>query len=136
MIAGTRVFKFKTLDRWAKGLLTDADLCKAAAEVLAGHYEADLGGGLCKKRVAVAGRGKSGSTRTLIAQTHRDALFFVAGRQKSDPGADFTDREIAVAKVVTKGLQRASDQQLVILVAAGSIKEICNGPEAEPSKKR
>lgn len=136
MIAGTRVFKLKTFDRWARGLLADADLCKAAAEVLAGYYEADLGGGLCKKRVAVAGRGKSGSTRTLIARIERGALFFVAGRQKSDPGADFTDREIAVAKVVTKGLQRASDQELVILIAAGSIKEICHGPEAKPSKER
>lgn len=135
MITGARVFKLRTFDRWARGLLADADLCKAAAEVLAGRYEADLGGGLCKKRVAVNGRGKSGSTRTLIAKHRAGAVFFVAGRQKSDPGSDFTDREVSVAKLVAKGLQGASEQQLAALLDAGSIKEICNDREAKPVTK-
>lgn len=29
-----RVFKTKTFARWAKGLLTDAQLCKAAKEIM------------------------------------------------------------------------------------------------------
>ncbi|WP_425330086.1 type II toxin-antitoxin system RelE/ParE family toxin [Synechococcus elongatus] len=35
-------------------------------------YEADLGGGLFKKRVARAGGGKSGGYRTLIATNQGD----------------------------------------------------------------
>jgi len=33
----------------------------------AGLYEADLGGGLLKKRIARPGQGKSGGYRTLVA---------------------------------------------------------------------
>ncbi len=53
-----RVFKLKSFSRWAKKVLADAQLCDAAREIERGHYEADLGAGLCKKRIAVAERGK------------------------------------------------------------------------------
>ena len=37
--------------RWAKKVIFDTLLCVAAREIESGHYEAGLGGGLCKKRV-------------------------------------------------------------------------------------
>lgn len=126
-----RVFKSRSFDRWARGILTDAALCAAAREVMAGHFNADLGGGVCKKRVATAGHGKSGGARTLIAKKHKGAIFFIAGRQKSDPGTDFTDKQEAAAKVVAKGLQAADDQKIKDLLADGSIKEICSDIEDE-----
>lgn len=129
MVSGKRVFKLKTLDRWARGVLSDAELCNAAAEVVSGRFEADLGGGLCKKRIASAGQGKSGSTRTLIAKQHAAALSFLAGRQKSDPGSDFSDKEVAAAKIIAKGLHSAREQKLGQLLRAGAIKEICNEPQ-------
>jgi hypothetical protein len=52
-----RVFKLKTFARWAKKILSDEQLCAAAQEILNGQYEADLGAGLCKKRIAVTGQG-------------------------------------------------------------------------------
>lgn len=120
-----RIFKVKTFARWARGVLPDEELCKAAQEVIAGQYEADLGGGVCKKRIAVAGKGKSGSTRTLIAKKHQGALFFLAGREKSDPGSDFADIQVEAAKLVAKGLQRATEPVLASLLTEGTIKEIC-----------
>jgi len=72
-----RVFKTKTFDRWAKKLLSDDILCRAAREIAQGLFEADLGGGICKKRVAIAGMGKSGGTRTLVAKQHAAAIFFL-----------------------------------------------------------
>lgn len=51
-----RVFKLKTFARWAKKILTDAQLCAAAQEIWVGQYEAALGGGVCKKRIAIPGR--------------------------------------------------------------------------------
>lgn len=84
-----RVLKVKTFARWAKNVLTDAQLCLAAKEILLGQYEADLGSGLCKKRIAKTGQGKSSSTRTLVAKEGKHCIFFIAGREKSDPGTDF-----------------------------------------------
>ena len=72
-----RVFKLKTFSRWARKLVTDEALSVAASEIEQGVFEADLGGGVCKKRVAVAGKGKSGSTRTLVAKKHGHAIFFL-----------------------------------------------------------
>jgi len=92
---------------------------------MAGQFEADLGGGVCKKRIATAGRGKSGATRTLVAKQSEHAIFFLVGRQKSDPGADFSDRDVAIARIVAKGLQAADVPKIEELKADGTIEEIC-----------
>lgn len=131
MATGKRVFKFKTFDRWAKGVLSDDDLCGAANEVEQGSFEADLGGGVCKKRVAPEGRGKSGGTRLLIAHQNPQGIFFLVGREKSEPGKDIPDKVVAAAKVVAKGAPK-SPGELKKLLEAGTIKEICNEPEDEP----
>lgn len=121
-----RVFKIKTFDRWARKVVSDALLCQAAREIEQGLFEADLGGGVCKKRVAVPGQGKSGSTRTLVAKKHNDAIFFLVGREKSQPGSDFSDKEVDAAKIIASGLQAAEAQKLDELLADGILKEICN----------
>jgi len=126
MLYEKRVFKTKTFDRWAKGVLSDDQLCAAAKEVLAGMVETDLGGGICKKRIAVKGGGKSGGTRVLIAKQNLLGLFFLAGRQKSGPGTDFTTDQIEAAKIVGRGLNRADGAHVNVLLAAGTIREICN----------
>jgi hypothetical protein len=120
------VFKLKTFGRWARKLVTDEALCLAAREIEQGIFEADLGGGVCKKRVAIAGKGKSGSTRTLVAKKHERAIFFLVGREKSEPGSDFSDKVIDAAKLVAKGLEHASAAQLAEMVDAGTIEEICH----------
>ena len=107
-------------------MIGDAALCKAAREIEQGLFEADLGGGLCKKRIALPGQGKSGSARTLVAKKHKDAVFFLAGREKSQPGSDFSDQEIEAAKIIASGLQAADVQKLNQLVVADILKEICN----------
>ena len=53
------IFKNRWFSRWAQDeSVTDAALCKAAAEIIAGQIDADLGGYLFKKRLARAGGGK------------------------------------------------------------------------------
>ena len=42
-----------------KTALTDAVLCDAVREMVTGLIDADLGGDIVKKRVALPGRGKS-----------------------------------------------------------------------------
>jgi len=47
--------------------LTDLLLCQAVQQMREGLIDADLGGDLVKKRIAVGGRGKSAGIRTLVA---------------------------------------------------------------------
>ncbi len=121
-----RVFKLKTFARWAKKFLSEEQLCAAAQEIQLGQYEADLGAGLCKKRIAVPGQGKSGATRSLVAKEGQAGLFFIAGRQKSDPGTDFSEANIAQAQLIAQALQTASAEKLASLIQDGVLKEICH----------
>ena len=124
-----RVFKTRTFDRWARKVLSDALLCQAAGEIEQGLFEADLGGGVCKKRVAIAGQGKSGATRILVAKRHKEAIFFLAGREKNEPGSDFSDKEVDATKIIASALQAADYRKLDELLGAGTLKEICNGKQ-------
>ena len=121
-----RVFKTKTFDRWAKKLLSDDILCRAAREIEQGLFEADLGGGICKKRVAIAGRGKSGGTRTLVAKQHAAAIFFLLGREKSAAGTDFSNAALEAVKLIGANLQIQPMSKLDAMKFKGSLKEICN----------
>ena len=54
--------------RWvSKTDLSIKALCNAIEEMECGLIDAKLGGGIMKKHVALPGRGKRGSTRTLVA---------------------------------------------------------------------
>ena len=80
-----RILKTRTFDRWLrKTLLSNTALLKAIAGMERGLVDADLGGNVYKKRVALPGRGKSGSTRTLIATTREDRWIFMYGFEKNE----------------------------------------------------
>lgn len=126
-----KVFKTKTFDRWVKKLISDSDLCVAASEIERGLFEADIGSGVCKKRVAIPGQGKSGSTRTLVAMLHPMAIVFLVGREKSTPGTDFSDLVVEAAKTLASALQSQSIEQLQQAAVNGELKEICNDKEKQ-----
>lgn len=71
------ILKTKSFNRWAKEVkLSDPALVQAIDEMTEGSYEANLGGSVYKKRIAVAHRGKSGGVRTILAfKTHKTAIF-------------------------------------------------------------
>jgi hypothetical protein len=72
-----RIFKTKGFARLAdKAEITDAELRAAAGEVNRGEYEADLGGGVFKKRIARSGAGKSGGYRAILFFRKDDRLFY------------------------------------------------------------
>lgn len=55
-----RIFKTRYFQRWMrKTELTDDALCTAVCEMTKGLIDADLGGGVVKKRVGLAGRGET-----------------------------------------------------------------------------
>ena len=54
------IYQTRWFDRWArKQGLTTPSLCAAAREMMAGFYDADLGGGLVKKTDCTAGAGEA-----------------------------------------------------------------------------
>lgn len=63
-----RVFTTRTFTRsMKKAGLTDEALCAAVEEMSQGLVDADLGGDVLKKRVALPGQGKRGGARTIVA---------------------------------------------------------------------
>ena len=63
-----RIFKDRLFNKWAyKEGVTDKVLRVAVTEMEEGLIDADLGGHVYKKRVALHGRGKRGGARTLLA---------------------------------------------------------------------
>jgi len=95
-----KIYKTHWFDRWAKkhGLSTQA-LCEAVREMKDGLYEADLGGGLLKKRIARQGQGKSGGFRTLIATNKGSRWIFVFGFSKNARSNIDKDEELALKKL-------------------------------------
>jgi hypothetical protein len=61
------VYKTKAFSKFArKADLASAELLQAAKAVASGQWDADLGGGVFKQRIARDGGGKSGGFRTII----------------------------------------------------------------------
>ena len=94
------IYKTRWFDRWArKQSLSTRSLCEAVREMAAGLYEADLGGGLFKKRIARQGHGKRGGFRTLVATNKANRWFFVFGFPKNERSNIDKDEEDALKEL-------------------------------------
>lgn len=121
-----RVFKTRHFSRWMrKTELTDSALCSAVAEMAQGLIDADLGGGVVKKRVGLAGRGKRGGARTLVATNKGNRWFFVFGFENNDRaniGAD----ELEALQDLAHDLLARTGPQLDLAVNKQTLEEICH----------
>jgi hypothetical protein len=121
-----RVFKTRHFSRWIrKTELTDAALCKAVAEMEQGLIDADLGGGVVKKRVALPGRGKSGGARTLVATNRGDRWFFVFGFEKNERD-NISARELQALQAIAADLLKLAASDLAAQIGTGALQEICH----------
>lgn len=121
-----RTFKTRHFSRWMrKTELTDAALCKAVAEMAQGLIDADLGGGVVKKRIGLAGRGKQGGARTLVATNQGTRWFFIFGFEKNER-ANITHDELEALQELAGGLLACTGQALDAATADGSLQEICH----------
>jgi hypothetical protein len=111
-------------DRWAgKAGVTDAALLKAVADIERGLIDADLGSHLLKQRVALPGRGKSGSTRTLLATRFAGTLYFLFGFEKSDRD-NITQRELGIYQGLASNLVALSNDQIQAALKANELIEV------------
>ena len=121
-----RVFKTRNFSHWMrKTELTDAALCEAVVEISQGLIDGDLGGGVVKKRVGLAGRGKRGGARTLVATNKGSRWFFVYGFEKNDR-ANIAHDELDALQAIAAQLLAITGQQLDRAVEDGSLQEICH----------
>jgi len=121
-----RVFKTRHFSRWMrKTELTDSSLCLAVVEMIQGLIDADLGGGVIKKRVGLAGRGKRGGARTLVATNRGNRWFFLFGFEKNDR-ANISAEEKEALQSIARDLLARTTKELDAQVDDGTLQEICN----------
>lgn len=124
------VYKTRWFDRWArKEGLAASSLCAAVNEMMQGLVDADLGGGLVKKRIGRAGQGKSGGYRTLVATNKGDRWMFVFVFPKSERSNIDKDEAEALKKLSTH-LLSMTPQAINTAKVAGELIEVnCNAKD-------
>ena len=119
------VYKTKSFSKWAVNAgLHDFELRQAADEVISGLVDANLGGGIYKKRVALPGnRGKRAGGRTLIAFSRGKHLFYLYGFEKSEK-SNVSQKELRALKKAAGVWLSFNAADLVKAIKAGFIVEI------------
>ncbi len=121
-----RIFTNKAFSKWAvKEKLDKSSLLAAVEEMAQGLVDADLGGHVFKKRVAVGGRGKRGGLRTLLVYRVGDRAFFVHGFAKNVQ-ANISDKELKGLKHLATELLSYSNSELNEAVKNGALIEVGN----------
>lgn len=120
-------YKTRTFARWMKREgLTDRDLRVALAEMRNGLIDARLGGGLVKKRIARAGRGKSGGYRVLVASNFGERWVFMFGFAKNERD-NIDDDELKLIKRLAAAWLGLSESDVRKALTAGELLEIQHG---------
>jgi len=118
------VYKTKDFSRFArKAALRNVALVEAAEAVAVGRWDADLGGGVFKQRIARDGRGKSGGFRTIVLFKFGGHSFFVHGFAKNEK-ANVTPKELKALKALAGVLLGLDAAALAKASAAGEIAEV------------
>lgn len=118
------VYKTRWFDRWAnKQGLTLTSLCAAVREMTEGLYDADLGNGLLKKRIARPGQGKRSGFRTLVATNKGNRWIFLFGFPKNERSNIDKDEEVAL-KLLAAHLLSLTAQALDQVQRAGELMEV------------
>ena len=119
-----RAFKTRHFQRWMRKTgLTDSLLLEAVNEMAVGLIDADLGGGVVKKRIALPGRGKRGGARTLVATNKDDRWFFVFGFEKNERDS-ISKEELEALQDLASSLLGLTASQLEAAIPDGTKQEI------------
>jgi len=118
------IFRTRWFDRWARREgLAASSLCAAVKEMTSGLFDADLGGGLFKKRIGRPGRGKSGGYRTLVATNRGNRWVFVYGFPKNERSNIDKDEEEALKKLA-RHLLSLTTEDVTKATQAGELIEV------------
>lgn len=121
MFRTSQVFVTKTFARWMrKSQVTDLDILGATQEMLQGLIDANLGGHLVKKRVALRGRGKSAGARTIVATKFEQRWIFLFGFEKNER-SNIDANELKVLQELAASLLDLDQQAIASAVSAGQL---------------
>jgi hypothetical protein len=125
------VYLTKEFARFArKDRLSVKALLKAARDVAEGKFDADLGGGVFKQRVARGGGGKSGGFRTILFFKAGRHTFFAYGFAKSER-ANVSAKELKALKALAEELFAYSPTQIAAAEKAGELIELVDDDDEE-----
>jgi hypothetical protein len=106
----------KHFSKWAaKRKIPKRELANALAELVAGNFEANLGGNLYKKRIHFEGQGKSGGGRTILCYRKDDRAIFVHGFAKNEK-SNLSKKELVAFKELSKILLKLSPEEIEIAI--------------------
>ena len=124
LCAMSKVFRSRPFSRWMRRAgLTDEALLRAVSEMEQGLVDADLGGGVFKKRVALPGRGKRAGARTIVATRMKERWFFLYGFEKNER-ANISSAELKALQEYAKDLLGLDAAQLAAVVSTGEMTEV------------
>lgn len=123
------ILKTRLFSRWMRNaLLKDDVLRNAIDEMKRGLIDADLGGGVLKKRIALPGRGKRGGARTLIATNRENRWIFIFGFEKNDR-ENITQVELTFLQRIAKDLLDCPESALKKAIRSRELLEVCHEPD-------
>ncbi|MBF0478929.1 MAG: type II toxin-antitoxin system RelE/ParE family toxin [Candidatus Omnitrophica bacterium] len=119
-----KYIKTKYFHKWAKkNEITDYVLFESIKEFQEGLFEAHLGHKLYKKRVAAKGKGKSGSTRTILFYEKDQKIIFCFGFAKNVADNLDNDDKLLLYRLA-KDFEKLNLNQMERLINTGSFIEI------------
>jgi hypothetical protein len=114
------VYMGKPFMRFArKARIADADLWQAAKRANDGLIDADLGGGVIKQRIARAGEGTSGGSRSIILFKKNNRAVYVYGFEKKD-AANIDRRELEAFRELAEVVLGYTDVEIAQRVKDGA----------------
>jgi len=128
---GLAVYRTKTFSRWMRESgLTDQALVGSVDEMVAGLIDADFGGHVVKKRVALPGRGKRSGARTIVATNFESRWFFLFGFEKNERSNIDRNELTALQEIAAKFLSMSS-VELEKLIQVGELTRVIHGNTAK-----
>ncbi|MBO4317659.1 MAG: type II toxin-antitoxin system RelE/ParE family toxin, partial [Mailhella sp.] len=100
----------------------------AVREMEKGLFDANLGGNVYKKRIAIGNKGKSAGSRTIIATNMDDRWFFLFCYLKKDM-ANISEDDLEDFKELARILLGLSEEQILCAVAGQKMEAINESKE-------
>lgn len=120
------IYKTATFSKWQKkSSVGDNSLIKAIQEIESGLVDANLGGGIFKKRVARQGFGKSGSYRTILASNYNGMWVFIIGFAKNERD-NIENQELTAIQSYAKFLMSLAKSEIDHLLENKELYEVKN----------
>jgi hypothetical protein len=129
-----RILAVKRFRRWAQRQgLNPAALLAAVEEMRRGLIDADLGGGLVKKRIGLRGRGKRGGARSIVATNKSSRWYFLYGFAKNEREA-ISELDLVALRAYAGDLLALTTDEIAHAIAEGELIEVSDGhvPTKQP----